>query len=213
MKPPRGSTLNRQAVDAQSVEAWLRDHPDFLAQRPDLYLELEPPQRVHGERMADHMAAMLAAARVHVREVDADMQAALSTGRAGLGQDAGADHQRRPPAGSTCFREARPRRARMSPACPRARSTNCCRRGAMRWCGPRPCMRSCCIARPRRSSAAMRSRACPHRAASRCFWRLVRATLMPCPARVLRAWPSWAAPWGPRWRGEPRCAGFPGLDA
>jgi hypothetical protein len=50
-----------------------------------LYLELEPPQRVHGERMADHMAAMLAAARVHVREVDADMQAALSTGRAGLG--------------------------------------------------------------------------------------------------------------------------------
>lgn len=85
MKPPRASTLSRPAVDAQAVEAWLREHPDFLAQRPDLYLELEPPQRVHGERMADHMAAMLAAARVHVREVDADMQAALSTGRAGLG--------------------------------------------------------------------------------------------------------------------------------
>lgn len=67
------------------VEAFLRDHPDFLALRPDLYLRLEPPQRIHGERIADHMAAMLAAARVHVREVDADMQAALSTGRAGLG--------------------------------------------------------------------------------------------------------------------------------
>jgi len=74
-----------RAVTAEMMEAWLRDHPDFLAQRPDLYLELEPPLRIHGERIADHMAAMLAAARVHVREVDADMQAALSTGRAGLG--------------------------------------------------------------------------------------------------------------------------------
>lgn len=83
MKAPN-PTLAR-GVTAETVEAWLRDHPDFLAQRPDLYLQLEPPLRVHGERMADHMAAMLAAARVHVREVDADMQAALSTGRAGLG--------------------------------------------------------------------------------------------------------------------------------
>ncbi len=74
-----------RAVTAELVEAFLRDHPDFLSVRPDLYLQLEPPMRVHGERMADHMAAMLAAARVHVREVDADMQAALSTGRAGLG--------------------------------------------------------------------------------------------------------------------------------
>ena len=78
------TTLGR-AVTAEMMEAWLRDHPDFLALRPDLYLRLEPPMRVHGERMADHMAAMLAAARVHVREVDADMQAALTTDRAGLG--------------------------------------------------------------------------------------------------------------------------------
>ena len=85
MKPPRAETLARPVVSADAVESWLRQHPDFLALRPDLYLELEPPLRVHGERMADHMAAMLAAARVHVREVDADMQAALSTGRAGLG--------------------------------------------------------------------------------------------------------------------------------
>lgn len=74
-----------RSVGAETVEAFLRDNPDFLAQRPDLYLQLEPPLRVHGERMADHMAAMLAAARVHMREVEADMQVALSTGRAGLG--------------------------------------------------------------------------------------------------------------------------------
>lgn len=82
----KSSTLSfGSAVTAELVDAFLRDHPDFLALRPGLYLQLEPPMRVHGERMADHMAAMLAAARVHVREVDADMQAALSTGRAGLG--------------------------------------------------------------------------------------------------------------------------------
>ena len=80
------STLSfGRIVTAELVEAFLRDHPDFLAERPDLYLQLEPPLRVHGERMADHMAAMLAAARVHVREVNADMQAALDNGRAGLG--------------------------------------------------------------------------------------------------------------------------------
>ena len=79
------TALLGRAVTADAVEAWLRDHPDFLAQRPDLYLQLEPPLRVHGERMADHMAAMLAAARVHMREVDADMRAALDTGRAGMG--------------------------------------------------------------------------------------------------------------------------------
>ena len=42
---------------------FLTDHPDFLARHPSLYLTLAPPARVHGERFADHMAALLAAAR------------------------------------------------------------------------------------------------------------------------------------------------------
>jgi len=74
MKSPRTATRKRPAIEAGDVETWLLAHPDFLAQRPELYLALEPPQRVHGERMADHMAAMLAAARVHMREVDAEAQ-------------------------------------------------------------------------------------------------------------------------------------------
>lgn len=74
MKSPRTATLKRPAIAAEDVENWLLSHPNFLAERPELYLALEPPQRVHGERMADHMAAMLAAARVHIREVDAEAQ-------------------------------------------------------------------------------------------------------------------------------------------
>ncbi len=77
MKPPReaAGTIRRPLVGASEVEQFLQDNPDFLAQRPDLYLALEPPQRVHGERMADHMAAMLAAARVHLREAENEAHA------------------------------------------------------------------------------------------------------------------------------------------
>ncbi|WP_160122291.1 GAF domain-containing protein [Rhodovarius lipocyclicus] len=69
----------------QDVEAWLRANPGFLAENPELYLVLAPPARVHGEAMADHMAAMLAAARDRVRAGAADMQQALASGRAGTG--------------------------------------------------------------------------------------------------------------------------------
>ncbi len=75
MKNTRTDQLQRPAVTPEEMEDWLRANPAFLAQRPELYLALEPPQRVHGDRMADHMAAMLAAARTHVREVDAEAAA------------------------------------------------------------------------------------------------------------------------------------------
>ena len=48
---------------AEEVGAFLRRHPGWLARQPGLYEALDPPLRVHGERMADHMAAMLGAAR------------------------------------------------------------------------------------------------------------------------------------------------------
>ena len=50
-------------IEAEEVDAFLRRHPGWLARRPELYEALDPPQRVHGERVADHMAAMLGAAR------------------------------------------------------------------------------------------------------------------------------------------------------
>lgn len=48
---------------AEEVAHFLRVHPHFLAENPDLYRVLVPPRRVHGERVADHMAAMIAAER------------------------------------------------------------------------------------------------------------------------------------------------------
>lgn len=68
-----------------AVEAFLRASPDFLAERPELYRALEPPRRVHGENLADHMAAMLVAERRRLRGLEAEMDAAITAGRAGNG--------------------------------------------------------------------------------------------------------------------------------
>ena len=70
---------------AEEVAAFLVANPDFLAHRPELYRALTPPRRVHGENLADHMAAMVAAERARLRALDAEMQAALADGRAGAG--------------------------------------------------------------------------------------------------------------------------------
>jgi uncharacterized protein YigA (DUF484 family) len=56
----------RRKIDlpsASSVAAFLRAHPSWLAENPDLYRTLAPPVRVHGEALADHMEAMLGVAR------------------------------------------------------------------------------------------------------------------------------------------------------
>jgi len=47
------------------IAAFLRANPGWLAAHPELYAVLEPPRRLHGEAMADHMAAMLEQARRH----------------------------------------------------------------------------------------------------------------------------------------------------
>ena len=71
------------APTAEEVAAFLAAQPDFLARRPELYRLLTPPKRVHGERLADHMAAMVAAERVGLRRLEAETQTALEHGRAG----------------------------------------------------------------------------------------------------------------------------------
>ncbi|MBY0335965.1 MAG: hypothetical protein K2X11_05085, partial [Acetobacteraceae bacterium] len=62
-------------LEPEAVEAFLRANPRFLAERPGLYTSLDPPVRLHGPVLADHMAAMIAAAR-------ADTQRAAAAGRA-----------------------------------------------------------------------------------------------------------------------------------
>ncbi len=58
---------------------FLRRNPAWLAGQAELWRVLEPPRRVHGERVADHMAAMLAAERAH-----AAAAAARATAAAGV---------------------------------------------------------------------------------------------------------------------------------
>ncbi|MFC7473482.1 DUF484 family protein [Dankookia sp. GCM10030260] len=70
---------------ADAVVAFLHAHPEFLAERPDLFRSLSPPRRIHGERVADHMAAMLTAERRRVRSLEAEVDAAVTAGRAGYG--------------------------------------------------------------------------------------------------------------------------------
>lgn len=68
--------------EAERIGAYLRAHPGFLAEHPELYAALNPPRRVHGKVLADHMDAMLRAARAHAAEMDAKANAVLSAGRA-----------------------------------------------------------------------------------------------------------------------------------
>lgn len=58
-----GECRDDAGLDEARVRHFLEAQPDFLLRHPSLYLTLAPPARVHGEPLADHMAAMIAAAR------------------------------------------------------------------------------------------------------------------------------------------------------
>ncbi len=77
-QPPRGP-------GAEAVAAFLRAHPRFLAERPELYRALAPPRRVHGEALADHMAAMLSAEREFAGAMAERADGVLAAGRAAAG--------------------------------------------------------------------------------------------------------------------------------
>lgn len=73
-------------TEGEFVEAFLRANPAWLAEHPQLYHVLEPPARVHGDSLADHMAAMLRAQRANVDGLLAAGRATASL--AGRVQDA-----------------------------------------------------------------------------------------------------------------------------
>lgn len=80
--PRRGLQL---AALPEAVEAFLRRNPGWLAAHADLYALLDPPQRVHGERLADHMAALLLAARSRADHLAGEAASALAARRAAEG--------------------------------------------------------------------------------------------------------------------------------
>lgn len=72
-------------AESASVAAFLRANPDWLARNPDLYRILTPPVRVHGEVLADHMAAMVHAERAHAAAMEERADDVLAAGRAAAG--------------------------------------------------------------------------------------------------------------------------------
>jgi len=81
--PPPG--LQPDALTPGAVEAFLRGNPGWLAAQDALYPLMDPPCRVHGERMADHMAALLAAARARADHLAREAAAAAAGRRAAEG--------------------------------------------------------------------------------------------------------------------------------
>lgn len=71
-----------------AVEAFLRAHPAFLAERPALYALLDPPARIHGERLADHMQARIAAGQAREAALARQIEALLAAGRANMAASA-----------------------------------------------------------------------------------------------------------------------------
>jgi hypothetical protein len=65
----------------EDVASYLRANPDWLAAHPDLYRTLTPPARIHGEILADHMAAMLARERRHSGDMVVQTASVLAAGR------------------------------------------------------------------------------------------------------------------------------------
>ena len=73
-------------AEAAFVEAFLRANPAWLAEHPELYRVLEPPARLHGDGVTDHLAAML---RIQRERVDGLVMAGrASAGLAARVQDA-----------------------------------------------------------------------------------------------------------------------------
>lgn len=83
-----GAPKAEGGLTAAEVTAFLRRNPGFLADHPALYATLAPPARVHGEALADHMAAMLRAARAEARAMGAQADGVVAASRAAAGMAA-----------------------------------------------------------------------------------------------------------------------------
>ncbi len=83
MKRTADQTRTACDPEAEWVALWLRAHPDFLAHRPELYRHLDPPRRVHGEALADHMQARIEAGHADLARAERALADAALAGRAG----------------------------------------------------------------------------------------------------------------------------------
>lgn len=85
IRPAKPPTQGERTPTEAEVAAFLRAHPRFLADNPDLYRGLAPPERVYGEQLADHMVAMIRAERIHAAAMAERADDVLAAGRAAAG--------------------------------------------------------------------------------------------------------------------------------
>jgi uncharacterized protein YigA (DUF484 family) len=79
------SAARAAPASGEAVATFLRENPGWLAEHPELYLLLAPPVRVHGEGLADHMAAMVREARARAARMAEQAHGVLAAGRAAAG--------------------------------------------------------------------------------------------------------------------------------
>ncbi len=77
--------MRTDRLEGEDVAAFLRANPEWLRDNPELYHVLHPPLRLHGEALADHMAAMLSRERARARAECARADSVLAAGRAAAG--------------------------------------------------------------------------------------------------------------------------------
>lgn len=71
-------------LSAEDVAAWLREHPDFLAQRPELAATLAPPRVERGRGVLDFQAFMVDRLRDELARLKDQQRELLATTRANL---------------------------------------------------------------------------------------------------------------------------------
>jgi len=84
VRDPSLTKPSDNAPTDKDVEAYLREHPDFLVQHDDLIPVLTPPAFDHGDGVRDMQFYMLQRLRDNVNEVKDQQRALIATSRANL---------------------------------------------------------------------------------------------------------------------------------
>jgi uncharacterized protein len=86
-EPPRAQ-LPARSVSAADVMAYLRQHPDFLIEHPEVIELLTPPSRQSGERVLDMQQFMVQHHRSEIARLKSQHRALVATSRANLASQA-----------------------------------------------------------------------------------------------------------------------------
>ncbi|MBI4183750.1 MAG: DUF484 family protein [Proteobacteria bacterium] len=73
-----------QPLTAEQIVEFLREHPDFLNERPEALDALAPPRRWSGDRVVDMQRALIERQRARIDRLDTYARDLIATGRANL---------------------------------------------------------------------------------------------------------------------------------